>query len=371
MSDDHQPAVVLPEQLRILILEDNEDDAALIVRQLHKAGITFQSHQVDNRDEFLDQLRNSPPDIILSDYNLPSFRGTSALALASQIQPDTPFIFVSGAIGEDHAIEMLKAGATDYVLKNRLTRLKPAVERALREVEQRRERGQYQEELQESHKQFRALTAHLQSIREEERTRIARELHDELGQALTVLKMDLSWLLKKLSDIQPPLLEKIQSMSSVIDNTILSMKKIATELRPGVLDDLGLVAAIEWQASEFAHRTGIHCAVQSTEEIEIGKEQSTAVFRIFQETLTNVIRHAAASHVDVVLSNLEKEMVLQVSDDGKGIAKEKVVDSSSLGLLGMRERAFMVGGVVEIDGKPGTGTTVTVRVPVIISSGGK
>jgi len=176
----------------------------------------------------------------------------------------------------------LRRGATDYVLKNRLTRLAPAVSRALRESQQRREREQAEERLRRSHDQLRALTGHLQFVREEERTRIAREVHDELGQALTGLKLDLAWLDGKFHGPRE-IHAKIKAMSSHIDETIHAIRRIATELRPGVLDSLGLAAAIEWQAAEFQERTGVKCEakIEVTEMIQ-DQEVTTACFRIFQ-----------------------------------------------------------------------------------------
>ena len=194
---------------------------------------------------------------------------------------------------------------------------------------------------------------------------MARDVHDELGQSLTALKMDLSWLGKKMPKEQGNLQEKISFMSGHVDETVKVVRRIATELRPGVLDDLGIVAAIEWQLHEFQDRSGIACRFSSQREaIALGKGQSTAVFRISQETLTNVARHADASQVEVSLEEVEGDVILRVSDDGKGIEESNMHDPKSLGLLGMRERAFLFGGEVRIDGRPGEGTTVTVRIPL-------
>jgi len=227
------------------------------------------------------------------------------------------------------------------------------------------ERKRVVEELKKSREQFRDLAAHLQSVREEERSQMAREVHDGLGQSLTALKMDLSWLGKKMPGDQDPLQKKINFMSGHVDETLKMVRHIATELRPGVLDDLGIVAAIEWQLHEFQDRSGIACKFSSqVETIPLGKGQSTAVFRILQETLTNVARHAEASQVEVSLEEKIGDVVLQVSDDGRGMEESDVRNSKSLGLLGMRERAFLFGGEVRIEGRPGEGTTVTVRIPL-------
>ena len=231
-------------------------------------------------------------------------------------------------------------------------------------------RKEMEEQLMISREQLRRLTYHLQSIREEERTWISREIHDELGQALTGLKMDLSWIERKLSrtgEEQPfhLLLERIGSMSGLVDSTIQSVRKIATELRPGVLDALGLTAAIEWQASEFRSRTGIEVNLSPlSEKSGLDRERSTAVFRIFQEILTNVARHSLASEVEVHIEEKSGRLSLEVKDNGRGITEDQVIDSRSLGLLGMRERALLLGGEFHIQGVPGEGTTVTVIIPL-------
>lgn len=226
------------------------------------------------------------------------------------------------------------------------------------------EHKQVEEELHSSREQLRDLTSYLQSVREEERTNIAREIHDELAQVLTALKMDVSWLDNRLPRDQMPLIEKTRSMSDLINTTIQTVKRISAELRPGILDDLGLVAAIEWQAEEFQHRTGIVCRVIiDPEELTVEKDRSTAIFRIFQETLTNVSRHAGASRVTVRLREKNGMLSLMVRDNGKGITKKQILDSKSFGLIGMRERVHPWGGAVDIKGIPGKGTTVLVDVP--------
>lgn len=218
---------------------------------------------------------------------------------------------------------------------------------------------------------LRALSANLQRVREEERTRIAREIHDDLGQTLTALIMDLSWLEDKLSkprdmNARKLLLGKIEAMSKLVEMTMDSVRTIAAELRPGVLDELGLKAAIEWQAKDFQKRTGIACKlVTPLEGIDLDRASATAVFRILQESLTNVARHAKANNVKLTLDEQDNELVLEVQDDGKGITEAEVSDVRALGILGMRERAGVVGGTVVITNAKGQGTRVTVRVPLL------
>ena len=220
------------------------------------------------------------------------------------------------------------------------------------------------EQVRANEEQLRNLTKYLQMAREEERTRIAREIHDEFGQALTALKIDLSWLTKRLPPEQPALLEKTKIMVDLLDATMQAVRRVATELRPGMLDDLGLLAAIEWQAQEFAERTGLECELNLGEESPpFARDLNTAIFRIFQETLTNVARHAEATRLWVEVENRPEAWILTVKDNGKGITHHQLVNPASLGLMGMRERARAWGGEVTLVGKSGQGTKVTVSMP--------
>jgi PAS domain S-box-containing protein len=223
------------------------------------------------------------------------------------------------------------------------------------------------ERLSRSTEQLRELSARLQSVREEERTRISRAIHDELGQALTGLKMDVAWLQNHLDPPQPALLAKTQAMSDLIDTTIQTVRRISTELRPGILD-LGLVATIEWQLQEFQTRTGIVSKlISAPEETVLDADGSTTAFRILQEILTNVIRHAQATQVEVTLAETTAFLTLQVRDNGRGITESEIYNSQSIGLLGMQERARLRGGEIHLKGAPGRGTTVMVRLPLTIA----
>ena len=227
------------------------------------------------------------------------------------------------------------------------------------------ERRKAREELESSHEQFRRLSAHLQSVREEDRVMIAREIHDELGQALTALKMDISWLSRRLPPGNKALIEKAESSMQLIDTTIRTIRRICTELRPEMIDHLGLAAAIEWQAAEFENRTGIKCSVLlEPEELDLGNELAIAVFRVVQEALTNIARYAKATKVDICMVREDGFLTLDVSDNGVGITEEQILGSKSFGLMGIRERMDYFGGVVEITGKSGRGTTIKVRCPL-------
>ncbi len=226
---------------------------------------------------------------------------------------------------------------------------------------------QLEERLRTGADQLRALSASIQTAREDERTRVARFIHDELGSAFTSLKWDLEGMHKTLSKTVDPaaaeaLLAKIGSMKKLVESTIDTIRRIAWELRPSILDDLGLVEAIEWQARQFEERTGIVCnRIGFVDGVSLPEEQSTALFRIFQEALTNILRHADATLVDVTLAQEAEEFVMAISDNGRGITG---IEKSGLGILGMQERVRLLGGNIQIQGLEGSGTTIAVRVPL-------
>ena len=212
--------------------------------------------------------------------------------------------------------------------------------------------------------QLRALTGRLHVLQEEERSQLARELHDEFGAAFTALKVDLHWILARLPKHSDGLEEKARVMSELIDNSVDSVRRTAGLLRPRLLDDFGLVAAIEWQIEEFQRRTGIQCVTSFPEEVEIDRALSTAVFRILQEALTNVARHAKATEVRVGLQVDSGRIWIKIEDNGKGLDFDVKSNDSSLGLFGMQERAYAFGGHVQFDSQPNRGTTVTVEIPL-------
>jgi len=246
-----------------------------------------------------------------------------------------------------------------------LMALAPAASIAIQNALAYQQRLSAEVALTESYERLRALAAKLESVREEERTQIARELHDQLGQALTAMKFDLAWLTDRLVQKDATLAHKAKTVTAQMDAMIKTVRRIATELRPGMLDDLGLAASIEWLARDFEKRTGIVCEVSvSSPDLPLPRAQSLALFRIFQEALTNVARHASAQHIEVQLAATPEALTLQVHDDGRGIQAGEIAGLHSLGLLGMQERAKRLGGTFDIHGVPGDGTIVTVSIPV-------
>jgi signal transduction histidine kinase len=299
--------------------------------------------------------------VILLDVRMPGLDGfdTARMIRERERSRHTPIVFLTAAAEEIESVfRGYEVGAVDYLIK-------PIVPQVLKSkvsvfVELHRKTAA----LEDSEEKLRALASHLISVREEERSHIAREIHDELGQVLTGLKMEVAWLANRLREDQQPLLEKTESMGRLIDSTVQTVRKISTGLRPEVLDEMGLLAAIGWQAKEFQKRTGIRCRLNLPEQIgELETEQSTTVFRVFQEILTNVARHSRATRVDVELKNGGASLTLQVADNGIGLPASPGMERKSLGLLGMQERALRVGGEVNIGSQPGHGTRVTVTIP--------
>jgi PAS domain S-box-containing protein len=227
------------------------------------------------------------------------------------------------------------------------------------------DRKKAEQELAESYKAIRKLTEHLQNIREEERAHIAREIHDELGQQLTVMKMDISWINKKIGIQDEPVKARMKELLAMLDQTVKSVRRISSELRPSLLDDLGLTATMEWQLTEFEKRFDIKTYFKPDDaEIKLSESMKTTLFRIFQESLTNVARHSKAKKVTVSLSLHNSSIVLSVVDNGVGFDKQNSIGKKTLGILGMQERTSMIGGTYEISGKPGKGTKVVVRIPL-------
>ncbi len=247
-------------------------------------------------------------------------------------------------------------------IRRRTARLSEVNELLRQEIN---ERKQMEADLQDSHERLRRLSIHLQKIREEERTSLSRELHDEFGQALTGMKLDVSWIKRRLSDNDGPIVERLDSILEALDRTIDTVQHMSARLRPVVLDDFGLRDAAELAARDLKKRANISCNVISDPyNINLNDLVSTEAFRILQECLTNVMRHSRAKNVTITLKKRKDILSMQIHDNGKGITKKQLADPRSFGLTGMQERAHALGGMLSITGIRGKGTTVTLTVPL-------
>lgn len=345
--------------IRILLIEDNPGDARLIREMLTDAeSVPFILEWCGRLDAGLQKLTEDGADVVLLDLDLPDSRGLDTYADLHYRFSGVPIVVLSGLPDESLAVKAVSDGAQDYLVKGQIDGKLLA-----RSIRYAIERKKSEDELRDANTKLRNLYINLQSVREEERTNIAREIHDELGQIMTAIKMDIAWLRGKYCD-HKEISEKASSTLNLIDATIKSIKKICTELRPDILEHLGLGAAIQWQAEEFQNRTGIVCEVTVQESTDVGSDRSIALFRIFQEALTNVLRHANATKVIANLKDGDGKVILEISDNGKGITKGEISKPDSFGLLGMQERVYPWRGRVSISGSPDKGTRIEVVLPI-------
>lgn len=350
---------------KILFLEDNADDVELMLHELHDAKLDFLSEHAENKNQFLRLLEEFSPDVILADYSLASFNGIQALKLVRQKGGDIPFILVTGAISEQMALDFLKEGVDDFILKSSFKRLPSAIINTISKKNTEQEKKQIEKELKKSHAELKSLLNKQHLAREEERLHIARDLHDELGQILTTLKIDVTMLQKKVANIVPPeISEEFNEIKQTIDNITKSVKRISSGLRPDTMDELGLVESIKILCEEFERRTSISCIADLPKELILDRDFAIVLYRIIQEGLTNVVRHAKASRVTVKLRLDKDQIVVEVRDNGVGIPDEVATSSKSLGLIGLRERAHLLNGKFKIQGQKNKGTVISVNAPL-------
>ncbi len=353
---------------QILFLEDSPDDVELMEHELTDAGMQFTSRRVDNKNLFIKEVIDFRPDIILADYSLSMFNGMQAFRMLKQENIVVPFILVTGVLSEKLALDCLKEGVDDFILKSSFKRLHAAIISAIRKKEMEEEKDRMASELKKSHEELRLLVNRHQISIEEERMNIARDLHDELGQVLTALKIDIAMLRKKLTSgkrlSEQVINEEFAAISKTVDKISMSAKEISAGLRPEALDDLGILDAIQWQAVEFEKRNKISCQLYlPNEPLEVTKELSIALFRIVQEALTNVARHSLATLVQIYLDSRDNVLFLEILDNGKGIEDEKIKSSKSLGIIGLRERVMLMHGHFFIGKAKGGGTKVSIMIP--------
>jgi signal transduction histidine kinase len=346
--------------LRVLHLEDSELDHELMLAHLARAGLRVHARRVVGEAEFLAAL-DEDWDAVVSDFNLPGFSGLVALDLIKASGRDVPFVLVSGEIGEDTAVEAMRNGAADYLLKNNLARLAPALLHAVEATELKRARARADRELDESKQRLRELAQHLQTSIEQERAAIAREIHDDVGGSLTALKFDLAWIARHAGT--PQVAARAASALETVTLAIESSQRIMHNLRPAILEQ-GLVAALQWIATRFEKRTGVPCALRLPPVVpSLPAGVPLVAYRTAQEALTNITKHARASRVQIDLSLAGGVMSLEISDDGRGLSRDDLAKARSFGIRGLHERAGTVGGWVDLSSGP-AGTTLILSVPL-------
>ena len=347
-------------QLRVLHLEDSDLDHELMLAQLRRAGLAVQARRVESRAEYEGEL-GGDWDLVLSDYNLPGFSGLQALELLRASGRDLPFILVSGEIGEDTAVEAMRNGASDYLLKSNLVRLAPAMEHAIAAADTRRARHSAAAELQASRQRLAELARHLQTSVEQERSAIAREIHDDVGGSLTALNFDLAWIARHAGS--EPVRARAQAALETVTHAIEASQRIMHNLRPAILEQ-GLVAALQWMAQRHEKRTGIECDFHTSHDsLQLPAGVPLVAYRTAQEALTNVSKHAQARRVRLDLLCTPAMLSLEVGDDGRGFGARERAKAGSFGLRGLAERAATVGGWIDVSSTP-QGTTLLLTVPL-------
>lgn len=363
MPEDAPPA-----SLRILHLEDSAADHELVRFALRKAGEEFELERVETLSGFEQQLTSSTFDVILADYRLLGFTALDAWRLLQNQEfpanpGTTPFILLSGAIGEPAAVSAIKMGISDYLSKDDLGRLTQTIHRAIEIHDVRRAKVAADIELASSERRLADFAEHLQTTIEQERASIAREIHDDIGGALAAVRFDLSWISRRATD--PMVLDHVAAATDMLQQAIEASQRIMLNLRPAILDQ-GLVAAVQWLARDFAKRTGIDTTVHVTPETcALPKPIELTAYRTAQEALTNIAKHARCDRVVIDLSDAESVLTLEIKDNGQGISQEERGKPQSFGLRGLHERAKTVGGWLDVSTHLGRGTSIILSVPFL------
>ena len=348
--------------VRILHLEDSPTDHRLVVLTLRRAGMKCSFTQVDALQAFAEQLAGGGFDIVLADYRLPGFTALDAWQKVVAQPAPPPFILLSGAIGEAAAVDAMRLGIADYVLKDDMARLPHVIARALEMHQAQLGRALAARELADSQQRLAELTEHLQSSIEQERAAIAREIHDDIGGALTAIRFDLAWVARHTT--QDGVRQHTEAATAMLQHALGASQRIMMNLRPPILDQ-GLVAAVQWLAENFERRTGLRTQVcSSAPHIPVTDAIQLVAYRTAQEALTNVSKYAQATSVHIDLTHSEGVLTLEVADNGCGTSASALAKPKAFGIKGLRERARTVDGWLDISSQPGQGTSVIVSIPL-------
>lgn len=351
--------------LRLLVVEDSPLDYEMLVASLEMQGIHTAALRVESLEDLLAALSREAWDVVVSDHHLPGFTSKEAFAMVRRLEDPPPFIIVSGVLGEDAAVEAMRDGADDYLLKGRLARLGMAVRNAQEASVMRREKARAEARLKDYQEQLSELTAHLQTVVDEERASIAREIHDDIGGSLTALKYDLA-LIGRHAD--PAQRERAERAMGMLAQAAEASQRIMRNLRPPILD-AGLVQALEWQVGQFRERSGMTATFRSNvHTVEVAPAVAMAVYRTCQEALTNIVKHAdGATAVEVDLHYGDGLLSMEISDNGRGFGAGDLRKPASFGLRGLAERARNVQGSLDISSAAGR-TTLLLWIPLTESA---
>lgn len=350
-------------QIHLLHLEDSKVDHELVKFTLRRNGMPLQVVRCETLDEFKGWLSRQRFDAILADYRLAGFTAMEAWDVVLQQAWQPPFIILSGAIGEAAAVEAMRRGVSDYLLKDSMSKLEYVIRRAIEANETRLAKLKADAELADSEHRLAELTEHLQTSIEQERAAIAREIHDDIGGSLAAVKLDLAWIERRVQD--SGILQHLGGASDMLQHALGASQRIMMNLRPAVLDQ-GLVAAVQWLVQGFEKRTGIRSFLRSSQErIEVSRDVQLVAYRTAQEALTNISKYAQCSEVHIDLSDEEGMLTLEITDNGLGITPHELQKPKSFGLRGLRERAKTVGGWLDVSvGRNQEGVSIILSVPL-------
>jgi signal transduction histidine kinase len=358
---DHRAAP----RLHILHLEDSDIDHHLVRRALRDLPGGVALDRVDTLPALRESLVDRRYDVAIVDYRLPGFSAIDAWEAAQRLGVELPpFVLLTSAIGETAAVEAMRLGFADYLLKDDIGKLVRVLERSIEVRQAQRARERADRELAASERRLAELTEHLQSSIEQERAAIAREIHDDIGGALTAVRFDLAWIGRHVDADDAAMQQHVQSATGMLAHALGASQRIMMNLRPPILDQ-GLVAALSWMGENFSRRTGIALDFQPPRErLALPPAIELAAYRTAQEALTNISKHAEARRVAIELSDGEGVLTLEVSDDGRGLPPEARDKPRAFGLRGLHERARTVGGWLDISNRNGVGTSIILSVPL-------
>jgi two-component system sensor histidine kinase UhpB len=349
--------------IRILHLEDSEIDHQLVALTLRKYGVAFDMERVETLEDFRTHIAERAYDVVLADYHLAGFTALDAWALFLQQPQRPPFVLLSGAIGEAAAVDAIRLGFADYVLKDHIGQLAHVLERAIEVWQARAAKARADAELARSERQLAELAEHLQTSIEQERAAIAREVHDDIGGSLAAIRFDLAWIARHNSQ-DAALQSHVSEASEMLQHALGASQRIMMNLRPPILDQ-GLVAAVQWLAEAFERRTGVATVVHaSREHIAPDKNIALVAYRTAQEALTNISKYAECTQVRIELSDAEGILTLEINDNGRGLDADALSKPKAFGLRGLHERAKTVDGWMDVSSRSGAGTSIILSVPL-------